>query len=109
MVSTDLAGIGESVPGLEEIRLTLDVRPNPLRDGGTISFVFPEATEGGISIYTVTGRRVAELPIRLPGAGSGEVTWNGCDMDGHRMSPGLYFCRLKAARGTVTRKFMILR
>jgi hypothetical protein len=109
MVSTDLAGIGENVPGLEETRLTLDVRPNPLRDGGTISFVFPKATEGVISIYTVTGRRVAEIPIRLPGAGSGEVTWNGCDMDGHQMSPGLYFCRLKAARGTVTRKFMILR
>lgn len=109
MASPDWSGTGDGADGLREARLALDVRPNPFRDEGTISFVLPRATEGAISIYNVTGRRVAELPIRPSAGGGGEVIWSGRDMDGRQMSPGVYFCRLEAAQGMITRKFLMLR
>jgi len=77
---------------------------------------------GTIEIYSVAGRRVAELPLRLGGGGYGtaasgggsarsqnSLTWDGRDMYGRQVSPGVYFCRLQAGQAAVTAKFVILR
>jgi hypothetical protein len=109
LVSTDLAGVGNNVPGLEERCLTLDVRPNPFSNQGMISFVFPEATEGAIAIYSVAGRCVVELPVQPAGANRDRMTWDACDAHGRKLSPGVYFCRLQTGQAEVTRKFIVLR
>jgi len=107
--STSSSGVGDNIPGLEGNRLTLDIRPNPFRDGGTISFVFPMATDGTIAIYSVAGRCVAELPTQPSGSSGDRVTWDGRDLDGRHLSPGVYFCRLRAGEATIDRKFIMLR
>jgi hypothetical protein len=109
LATAGIAGTGDNVRGIQENRLTLDVRPNPFREGGTISFVFPEATEGAIGIYSVAGRRVAKISVQPTGPSRGRVTWDACDLDGRQVSPGIYFCRLQAGQATITRKFVIVR
>jgi hypothetical protein len=109
LASVGLAGAGDNVPGNEEMHLTLDVRPNPAMAGGTVSFVFPEATEGAIAVYSVAGRCVADLPVEPGGPSRDRMTWDACETDGRHLSPGVYFCRLKAGEATITRKFIILR
>lgn len=77
--------------------------------GGTVSFVFPEATEGAIAVYSVAGRCVANLPVEPAGPSRDRMMWDACDIDGRHLSPAVYFCRLKAGEATITRRFIILR
>jgi hypothetical protein len=109
MATAGLAGVGDDIPARQGNHLTLDVRPNPFRSGGEVSFVFPVSTEGTIAVFSVAGRRVAELAVNPGGAGHDRVNWDGRDMSGRRLSPGVYFCRLRTGQAEVTRKFTILR
>jgi hypothetical protein len=80
-----------------------------VRGGSGVSFVFPEVSGAAFSIYSIEGRLVTALPVPAGGAGREGLTWDARDMNGRRLSPGVYFCRLKADRAQVTRKFIVLR
>ncbi|MCZ6767069.1 MAG: C25 family cysteine peptidase, partial [bacterium] len=68
--------------------------PNPFVDETYIVYTNDvEITDGTIDIFTLSGRRVAELPIpstsRLPGQNA--VLWNGRTYNGDPVANGVYF------------------
>jgi flagellar hook assembly protein FlgD len=40
-------------------------------------------------------------------AGVHRITWDGAGRDGRRAAPGLYFVRVKTAKGTLVRRLVV--
>jgi hypothetical protein len=92
-------------PGADGLRLV--GRPNPFREGTTISFRLPEAGPVTLRVFDVTGRLVATLVDETLSAGRHDVSWDGATVHRGR-APGVYFARLEAGGAAVTRKLTLL-
>ncbi|MFC1746945.1 FlgD immunoglobulin-like domain containing protein [Candidatus Neomarinimicrobiota bacterium] len=92
-VSADVLAIA----GASALPVTFALRPNypnPFNPGTTVQFAFPEAAEGLIVVYDLTGREVARLLNRRLEAGYHSVMWDGTDRRGIPVSAGVYIVRL---------------
>ncbi len=96
----------ESLPA--ETRLT-GASPNPFNPQTTISFSLERAGWAEISIYGLTGRRIAVLADGTFGAGTHSVTWNGRDGRGRAMPSGTYIIRLETETGVQASKVVLVR
>jgi predicted lipoprotein with Yx(FWY)xxD motif len=83
--------------------------PNPFNPRTVIRFYLPEALEISLDVYDVAGERVATLAEGKREKGYHEVTWDGRNSAGETCSSGVYFSRLKAGKGTISRKMVIMR
>jgi enediyne biosynthesis protein E4 len=75
----------------------LGCSPNPFGPATAIRFSLPRPEAVGLTLFDVGGRLVRE--IRSPGAlpaGISSLGWDGLDEQGHRLTNGVYFCRLRA-------------
>jgi hypothetical protein len=85
-------------------------KPNPFNPSTTISFYLPEETSVRLAIYDISGRLVDRLiggERRI--AGTYNIEWNGRDSQGGSVSSGIYFYRLTAGKGTISKKMVLLR
>ena len=84
--------------------------PNPFRSVTRIRFGLPQSGPTRLEVYDVLGRRVRTL-VDAPhlGAGFHVAIWDGRDEGGLRVASGVYFCRLRAADGSLRRKVTVLR
>jgi hypothetical protein len=86
------------------------ISPNPFGGSAEIAFSIPTGREAAsLTIFDVAGRRVRTLIDGRLDAGPHSAAWNGRDAHGHRVAPGVYFCRLEAAGESVARKMVVLR
>ncbi len=70
--------------------------PNPLPGGETLQFAYAVPDGGAdveIGVYTVTGRRVAQLATGFAAAGDHVAAWVARDGNGRAIPPGVYFVR----------------
>jgi len=72
---------------------------NPIGTGSTIVFGIPCPGRIHLAIYDVSGRRLADLVKGYFEEGYHAVGWSGQGHDGSRLSPGIYFLRLKTEKG----------
>jgi hypothetical protein len=72
--------------------------PNPFNPGTRVAF---ELTSSGGVAAMIQGRE-------YPG-GRHEIGWDGKGLDGSILPSGVYYCRLKAGKETLTQKMLILR
>jgi hypothetical protein len=84
-------------------------RPNPFNPDTKIEFDLPATTEVSLHIYDVAGRRIRTLMSRTMEVGPHSVMWDGRNDRGHRVSSGIYFCRLRAEKRTPTRTMVLLK
>jgi hypothetical protein len=85
------------------------ITPNPFESGSSIGFTAPVG--GGhlsLKIYSPTGELVATLVDGIVGAGHHSTPWTGTSDSGNRVSPGLYFIRMKAEGADATKKIILL-
>jgi hypothetical protein len=86
------------------------VAPNPFGASTEIAFGVPAGRERvSLTVYNVAGRRVRTLVDGELDAGPHSAAWDGTDSRGHRVAPGIYFCRLESASESLTRKMVVLR
>jgi len=88
--------------------------PNPFNSDTLIEFELPQSGDSRLTIYDVTGQRVATLVSGSRTAGSHEVRWRGLDDAGRMLASGVYLYRLEAEAMTgdrlvQTRKLLLLR
>jgi hypothetical protein len=83
----------EKPPTVHIARL-LPAYPNPFNPTVIIPFELTETRHIHLSVYDITGRRVAVLADRAFGEGSHQVVWQGVDNEGRPMSSGVYFTQL---------------
>ena len=83
--------------------------PNPFNPVTTIGFALPTAGHVELVVYNVLGQRVATIIDGTRGAGHHEVSWQGVDDGGSRVTSGIYFYRLTTADYTETKKMMLIK
>ena len=84
-------------------------RPNPCRVGTTIDFSLAIPARVDLEVFDVRGRRVQSLlhdQARDPGRYS--VAWNGRDVSGNAVRPGVYFYRLVTNGFRAERKLIVI-
>jgi hypothetical protein len=106
-VTTDVAeDDGATPPAASAIR---SIFPNPFNPATRISFEIAGKTAVELSIYDVSGRRVAVLVRGELESGRYEAVWNGRAVAGRTAASGVYFCRLEAGGVVETKKIVLLR
>ncbi|MCU7501237.1 MAG: T9SS type A sorting domain-containing protein [Ignavibacteria bacterium] len=83
--------------------------PNPFNPTTTIRYALPTGTDVKVAVYDITGKHVAELVNNYQNAGTYNVTWNGMNELGEKVSSGIYFCHIKAGSFEKTMKMNLLK
>jgi len=78
--------------------------PNPFNPSTTIRYFIPERAVVVLEIFDVAGRLVEVLPGCERSRGYHEAVWNA-----RGTSSGIYFCRLRAGKISISRKMVLLR
>ncbi len=84
-----------------------EIYPNPFNPVTTISLALPEAGPVQVRVYDLQGRLVRTLVDGSRPAGEFDVQWFGRDDQGRSVASGTYFCRLRGARVSDTRKLLL--
>ena len=90
-------------------RTRIVATPNPFRAETTVSFRGLPESSVRVEIYDVQGRQLRKLIERQSGSAVRDLTWDGTDGGGRRVSPGVYFARASWAEGSVFTKIVILK
>ena len=99
---------GES-PGLPTRTALGQNSPNPFNPRTVIGFELPQKETVRLSIYDLTGRRVALLVNGEKQAGKHQVVWNGTTDTGRAAPSGVYVYRLEAGSFTAVRRMLLLK
>ncbi len=78
--------------------------PNPFNPATRVEFTLDEAGNHELSVYNITGRRIATLSSGYAEPGIYKQTWNAGDM-----TSGVYFIRLRSAGRIATRKVVLIK
>jgi hypothetical protein len=77
--------------------------PNPFNPSTVISFALPKASDYTMTIYNVTGQKVAEFSGSAE-AGIAEINWNASTN-----ASGIYFYKLNAGNFSATKKMVLIK
>ena len=83
--------------------------PNPFNPMTRIDFSLEKPGMVDVTVYDISGRRVANLHRGDLGVGDHHVTWNGKDDNGAAAPAGQYHYVLKTADGQVSRSMILLK
>jgi len=83
--------------------------PNPFNPTTEIEVHLPEAIRVELTVYDIRGRLVATIFSGFEAAGVKRYTWTGQDNEGTPVARGIYFCRLRAGKRTLSRRMVLLR
>lgn len=78
--------------------------PNPFNPSTRINYSLHTAGKVNLTVYSVDGRKVAELVNSNKGAGNHSVIW-----DASGLSSGVYIYRLTSSSHTTTKKMILLK
>lgn len=79
-------------------------QPNPFNPSTVIRYELGTAGLVNLTIYDLSGKKVAELVAGIREAGTHEVTFNGSNLPS-----GIYFCRLQAGATTNVQKMVLMK
>jgi hypothetical protein len=97
-------GGSTAVPDLPRVTRLENVFPNPFNPLTTVRFALAAAADVTLTVYDLTGRRVATLVNEPMAAGSYGVTF-----DGTRCASGVYLCRLQAGDYTGVARMVLVK
>jgi hypothetical protein len=83
--------------------------PNPFNPTTNIRYSLPEASYVSLKIYNMLGQEVKTLFNGDKAAGIHEITWNGDDNFGSKVSSGAYVYRIVAGKHSITKKMLLLK
>jgi len=117
MERTDSYGIWEFVPGpvsVEEEPEPLPVLestayPNPFNPSTTIQFSLPKAAETTLSVYNISGQKVATIAHDYYSAGIHSVRWDAMTDSGNQCSSGIYLYRIQTQYADTSGKIVLMR
>ena len=107
-VDSDGDGSPRGRPGLPAIVLGSN-QPNPFRQTTAIGFSLENAGRVVLEICDVNGRTITRLLDGLRPAGASRIAWDGTDARGRPVSPGVYYCRLRAGADERVRGMLSIR
>ncbi|MBU1881993.1 T9SS type A sorting domain-containing protein, partial [bacterium] len=93
-------------PGANAVpsQLSINAHPNPFNPTTAISIQLSAGSEVNLSVYDISGRKVATLIDGFRNAGSHEVTF-----DGSQLASGIYLYRLTAGEFSAVGKMVLMK
>ena len=85
------------------------VYPNPFNPQTTVEFNLARPGHVDLSIYNLSGQRIATMVREAVPAGRHRKVWRGQDDLGRPVASGVYFVRLQADQTTDFKKVMLLK
>jgi hypothetical protein len=90
-------------------QLALRASPNPFMSNVRLDLSIPNDSRSvDLGIFSVDGRRVADLASGPRIAGTHTATWDGRNSDGRAVPPGVYFARLEADGRVASQRVVLL-
>lgn len=105
---TSAASVGVPAPVRGPLTRLLPSVPHPMRERSSVRFELAAAQRIQLDILAVDGRAVRTLASGWRAAGSYALPWDGRDDRGQRVSPGVYFVRLRVADRSETGRLIVL-
>ena len=81
--------------------------PNPFNPSTQFSYTLPESGNIELAIYDITGKMVYKFYDGFQRAGNHNILWTGVDQNQKTVPSGVYFCLLKMASNTITKKMVM--
>ena len=92
VLETGTLGIQEELASIKTPGLKF--MPNPMTRSTSVSYLLPENGTARISVYNVSGQKVADLVNETLPKGSYTLQWYGTDDHGKTLPAGVYICSL---------------
>ena len=83
--------------------------PNPFNTDTMIRFGLPTEARIRLSVFNISGQKVADLATGVWSAGAHSLLWSGWGANGEELASGVYFYRLSIDHQHQTRKLLLLR
>ena len=83
--------------------------PNPFNSSTVISYFLPYEVKVGLDIMDVTGRKINSYPVEIKPAGRNYIKWDGQDIQGKRVSNGIYFLRMVSGNFMSQKKMLLVK
>ena len=83
--------------------------PNPFGPSATLAFDLGSPEVVSLAVYSLDGRKVAELLNGPMESGHHAVAWDGRSDQGYELPSGIYFCRLEAGDYSETMRMTLIR
>lgn len=97
------------VPDLLPSVSHLEAHPNPFNPRTTITFSLESHQKVELSVFDLSGRRLAVLADRYFEAGTHSVDWQGRDQQGRAVASGTYLVRMISDTGEESEKITLIR
>ena len=108
-VADGKSGEGDQGDALLTPFALLQSRPNPFNPETLIEYHLPEEGLVSLKVYNLLGQEIRMLEQGRKAAGAYHVHWDGRDEQGHPVSSGIYFYRMKVEDFVETKKMLMLR
>jgi hypothetical protein len=103
-------GIEQNISVPQTVSTSIRNYPNPCRVSTTLNYSLAYDDHIELVIYNVQGQLVRSLLNSKASFGEHTIVWDGLDNQGKFVPNGVYFCRLKTARGdSKTRQMIVTR
>ncbi len=89
--------------------LNLTNYPNPFNPETIISFSIQSDINIELSIFNIKGQKVTTLINEQMQKGKHSTVWSGCDQNGHQVSSGIYFYKLKVGNQESVKRMLLLK
>jgi hypothetical protein len=83
-------------------------QPNPSHGATTLAWTLADTNPVELSIFAVTGQRIAVLVSGPQSAGAHHTVWSGRDASGHELPAGVYLARLQTGSGEGREQRLVL-
>jgi len=83
--------------------------PNPFNPETTVSFSLETEAEVELEIYNIKGQKIRTLVNETFRPNTYNITWNGDNGSGYKVSSGVYFVKLKINNEVLTNKVILLK
>jgi hypothetical protein len=83
--------------------------PNPFNPSTIISYSIPKTNKVSLVIYDMLGREIRTLVNEIQNAGVQNVTWDGRNKAGVKVSSGTYIYRIEAGDFHMAKKMILLK
>lgn len=87
----------------------LKASPNPSKDGTSISFDLKAPATTSVRIYNIKGQIIRTLMENNTLQGKQNVTWDGKDQSGRKVTAGIYFAKISADKYYTIQKLIIMK
>ncbi|MBK6767105.1 MAG: T9SS type A sorting domain-containing protein [bacterium] len=90
--------------GVPDELVLLSPYPNPFNSSAQIEFELPQKVRSKVALFDVTGREARVLLNEMLPAG-----YHSVQVDGTKLSTGVYFVRLTAGPKTLSEKIILIK